>query len=54
MRPTPCPAFRKKTIQQIIAATDIVELIGRYVKLKRAGVELLGPVPLPHGEIAVV
>ena len=35
----------EETIQQIIAATDIVDVIGRYVKLKRAGTNHTGLCP---------
>ncbi|MBL9117909.1 MAG: DNA primase [Verrucomicrobiaceae bacterium] len=35
----------EELIQQVMAATDIVELIGRYVKLKRAGSEFVGLCP---------
>jgi DNA primase len=35
----------EETIQRVIAATDIVELIGRYVKLKRAGTRFTGLCP---------
>lgn len=35
----------EETIQQIIAATDIVELIGRAVKLRRAGANWVGLCP---------
>ena len=39
------PRIPEETIQQIIAATDIVELVGRYVKLKRAGANYSGLCP---------
>jgi DNA primase len=39
------PRIPEETIQQIIAATDIVELVGRYVKLKRAGSNYSGLCP---------
>jgi DNA primase len=35
----------EEVIQQVIAATDIVEMIGRSVKLKRAGSEYVGLCP---------
>jgi DNA primase len=36
-------------IQQVIASTDIVELVGRHVKLKRAGANFVGLCPF-HNE----
>ena len=39
------PRIPEETIQQIIAATDIVELVGRYVKLKRSGANYSGLCP---------
>jgi DNA primase len=35
----------EETLQQILAATDIVDLVGRYVKLRRAGVNWVGLCP---------
>lgn len=35
----------EETLQQILASTDIVDLVGRYVKLKRAGVNWIGLCP---------
>ena len=35
----------EETIQQIIAATDIVDVVGRYVQLKRKGADFWAPCP---------
>lgn len=35
----------EETLQQILASTDIVDLVGRFVKLRRAGVNWLGLCP---------
>ena len=35
----------EETIQQVLAATNIVDLVGKYVKLKRAGTNYLGLCP---------
>ena len=35
----------EETIQQVLAATNIVDLVGRYVKLKRAGTDFKGLCP---------
>jgi len=35
----------EETLQQVLAATDIVDLVGRYVKLRRAGVNWVGLCP---------
>lgn len=43
------PRIPEETLQQILAATDIVELIGRTVKLRRAGGNWLGLCPF-HNE----
>ncbi len=37
------------TVEQVLASTDIVELVGRYVKLRRAGVNFTGLCPF-HNE----
>jgi len=37
------------TVEQVLASTDIVEVIGRYVKLKRAGTNFVGLCPF-HNE----
>lgn len=39
------PRIPEETIQQVIAATDIVALIGRSVKLRKAGTNFLGLCP---------
>jgi DNA primase len=39
----------EETIQQVLAATDIVEVVGRYVKLRRAGGNFVGLCPF-HNE----
>ena len=39
----------EETIQQVIAATDIVALVGRSVKLRKAGTNYLGLCPF-HNE----
>ena len=37
------------TVEQVLASTDIVELVGRYVKLRRAGTNFVGLCPF-HNE----
>jgi DNA primase len=39
------PRIPEETIQQVLEATDIVDLVGRYVKLRRAGVNYVGLCP---------
>lgn len=39
------PRIPEETIQQVLAATDIVDLIGRYVKLRRMGSTFRGLCP---------
>lgn len=39
------PRIAEETLQQVLAATDIVDLIGRVVKLRRAGTNYLGLCP---------
>nr|WP_256199644.1 CHC2 zinc finger domain-containing protein [Verrucomicrobium spinosum] len=39
----------EETLQQVLAATDIVDLVGRYVKLRRVGTNWRGLCPF-HGE----
>jgi hypothetical protein len=39
----------EETLQQVLAATDIVDLIGRSVKLRRAGTNFVGLCPF-HNE----
>ncbi|MCA1963691.1 MAG: DNA primase, partial [Prosthecobacter sp.] len=43
------PRVPEETLQQVLAATDIVDLIGRTVKLKRAGTNWVGLCPF-HNE----
>jgi DNA primase len=43
------PRIPEETIQQVLAATDIVEVVGRYVKLRRAGGNFVGLCPF-HNE----
>ncbi|RBP42654.1 DNA primase [Roseimicrobium gellanilyticum] len=39
------PRIPEETIQEVLEATDIVDLIGRHVKLRRAGVNFVGLCP---------
>lgn len=39
------PRIPEETIQRVLDATDIVDLVGRYVKLKRAGTDYKGLCP---------
>ena len=41
-------------IQDLLARVDIVDVVGRYVQLKKGGPELSRPVPVPWRKIAVV
>lgn len=43
------PRIPEETIQQVLAATDIVDLVGRYVKLRRTGSVFKGLCPF-HNE----
>jgi DNA primase len=43
------PRIPEETIQQVLAATDIVDLVGRYVKLRRMGSTFRGLCPF-HNE----
>ena len=43
------PRIPEETIQQVLAATDIVDLVGRYVKLRRMGGTFRGLCPF-HNE----
>ena len=36
-------------IQELIARADVVEIVGRYVQLKKAGANFMGLCPF-HGE----
>ena len=47
--PPPMSRIPEETLQQILAATDIVDLIGRTVKLRRAGTNWVGLCPF-HNE----
>jgi DNA primase len=47
--PAPMSRIPEETIQQVLAATDIVEVVGRYVKLRRAGGNFVGLCPF-HNE----
>src|SRR5215207_7717899 len=39
------PRIAEETLQQVLAATDIVDLIGRVVKLRRSGTNYTGLCP---------
>ena len=39
------PRIAEETLQQVLAATDIVDLVGRVVKLRRAGTNYVGLCP---------
>ena len=41
-------------IEQVAAANDIVEVIGSYFPLKRAGLDLQGALPVSSGEDTLV
>jgi len=43
------PRIPEETIQQVLAATDIVDLVGRHVKLRRNGSSFIGLCPF-HNE----
>ena len=43
--------FSDNTLEQIRAASDIVDVIGGYLPLKRAGGELHGALPVSQGEV---
>jgi DNA primase len=45
----PMPRIPEETLQQVLAATDIVDLVGRSVKLRRAGTNWVGLCPF-HNE----
>lgn len=47
--PHPMPRIPEETLQQVLAATDIVDLVGRSVKLRRAGTNWVGLCPF-HNE----
>ena len=42
------PAF----VHELLARVDIVEVVGRSVELKSAGIDLEGPLPVPRREVA--
>ena len=42
-------AIPQAFIQELIARTDIVEVVGRYVSLKKGGANFMGLCPF-HGE----
>ena len=48
------PMIPPETIEQIAAANDIVDVIGSYFPLKRAGSDLQGPLSFPPGEIPLL
>jgi DNA primase len=41
-------------LEEILRRTDLVQLVGRRVKLERKGPRVLGPMPVPQRKIAVV
>ena len=42
-------AIPQTFIQELIARTDVVEIVGRYVQLKKGGANFMGLCPF-HGE----
>ena len=46
--PAPVPQISKDSIEKVLAATDIVDLISSYVPLKRAGTQFKANCPFHH------
>ena len=41
-------AIPQSFIQELLARADVVEIVGRYVQLKKTGANFVGPVPVPR------
>ena len=62
LRPGKEPSFRAKNpgvipdsfIQDLLNRVDIVDVVSRYVQLKKAGANYLGLLPVPRREVALV